>query len=133
MKFRKKYSIQFKLKCLELVPILGIYRTSLILGIHKTCIISWNLNKQKLQKIKEKNSSYRLPGGGSKVKFPNKENEIFLFIDRCKEIEIKLNMNSIIEEFCCVCPQMKKYSKNSLRKWYYRFLKRFNFNIKDFQ
>ncbi len=61
MKFRKKYSIQFKLKCLELVPILGIYRTSLILGIHKNCITSWNLNKKKLQKIKEKNSSYRLP------------------------------------------------------------------------
>ena len=133
MKFRKKYSIQFKLKCLELVQILGIYRTSLILGIHKNCISYWNLNKKKLQKRKEKNSSYRLPGGGCKVKFPNKEKEIFLFIDRCKEIEIKLNMNLIIEEFCCICPQMKKHSKSSLRKWYYRFLKRFNFNIKDFQ
>ena len=133
MKFRKKYSIQFKLKCLELVPILGIYGTSLIVGINKKCITSWNLNKKRLQNIKEKNSSYRLPGGGCKVKYPIKEKEIFLFINRCKEIGIKLNMNLIIEEICCLCPQMKQYSKNTLRKWYYRFLKRINYNIKDFQ
>ena len=132
MKFRKKYSIQFKLKCIELVPILGIYGTSLIIGIDKKCITSWNLNKKKLQKIKEKNSSYRLPGSGCKVKFLSKEKEICLFINRCKEIGIKLNMNLIIEEFCCLCPQMKKYSKNTLRKWYYRFLKKINYNIKDF-
>ncbi len=35
MKFKKKYSIQFKLKCVELVPILGIYGTSIIVGIDK--------------------------------------------------------------------------------------------------
>ena len=54
MKFKKKYSIQFKLKCVELIPILGIYGTSLILGIDKKCITSWNLNKKKFQKIKKK-------------------------------------------------------------------------------
>ena len=90
MKFKNKYSIQYKLKCLELVPILGIYRTSLIIGVDKKCITSWNLNKEKLQNIKEKKSSYRLPGGGCKVKFPSKEKEIFNFIDRCKEIGINL-------------------------------------------
>ena len=88
---------------------------------------------KKLQNIKNKNNSYRLPGGGNKVKFPSKEKEIVLFINRCKEIGINLNMNLIIEEFCCLCPYMKKYSKNTLRKWYYRFLKRINYNIKDFQ
>ena len=129
MKFRKKYSIQFKLKCLELINVLGIYGTSLIVGIDKKCITSWNLNKKRLQNIKEKNFLYRLPGDGCKVKYPIKKKEIFLFINRCKEIGIKLNMNLIIEEFCCLCPQMKKYSKNTLRKWYYRFLKRFNYNI----
>ena len=89
MKFRKKYLIKFKLKCLELVPILGIYGTSKFVGIEKKYINSWNLNKKKFQKIKEKNSSYRLPGGGCKVKYPIKEKEIFLFINRCKEIGIK--------------------------------------------
>ena len=133
MKFRKKYSIQFKLKCIELAKILGIHRSSLIIGIDKKCISSWKLNMKKLQSINKKSISYRLPGGGCKVKFPNKEKDIFLFINRCKEIGIKLNMNLIIEEFCSVCPYMKKYSKNSLRKWYYRFLKRINYNIKDFQ
>ena len=129
MKFRKKYSIQFKLKGVELVQILGIYGTSIIVGIDKKCINSWNLNKKKLLKIKGKNSSYRLPGSGCKVKFLSKEKEICLFINRCKEIGIKLNMNLIIEELCFLCPQMKKYSQNTLRKWYYRFLKRINHNI----
>ena len=106
---------------------------SLIIGIDKKCITSWNLNIKKLQNIKGKKGAYILPGGGSKVKFPNKENEILQFIARCKEIGIKLNMNLIIEEFRCLCPPLKKYSKNTLRKWYSRFLKRFNLNIKDFQ
>ena len=83
----------------------------------------------KLQNIKEKKSSYRLPGCGNKVKFHNKEKEIFQFIRRCKEIGINLNKNLIIEEFCNLCPDVKQYSKNSLRKWYHRFLKRINFNI----
>ena len=129
MKFRKKYSIQFKLKCIELVQILAIYGTSLFIGIDKKYITSWTLNKQKLQNINVKKSLYRLPGGGSKIKFPNKEKEIFNFIDRCKEIGINLNMNLIIEEFCCICPEMKKCSKNTLRKWYYRFMKRINHYI----
>ena len=133
MKFRKKYSIQFKLKCLELAKKLGIYKTSLFLGINRKCISSWILNKKNLQNVEKKSSSFRLPGGGCKVKYPIKEKEMLNFINRCKEIGIHLNMNLIIEEFCSLCPDMKSYSKNSLRKWYYRFLKRINYSIKDFQ
>ena len=126
MKFRNKYSIKFKLKCLELVKILGIYRTSKILKIDKKCFKNWYLNEEQLQNMKEKNCFYRLPGGGKKIKFPEQEKKICLFILNCHEIGIKLNTNLIIEEYCRICTEMINYSKRTLRKWYDRFCKRNN-------
>ena len=104
MKFRNKYSIQFKLKCLELANILGYYRTSIIIGINKKCIKDWYLKKEKFQNIIKKNCTYRLPGGCCKVKYPNKEEEILYFIIKCKEIGIILNPNLVIQEYCRICP-----------------------------
>ena len=133
MKLKKKYSIQFKLKCLDLVKILGIYRTSLIIGINRNSIRHWYINRQKLNNVEEKNSTYRLPGGGNKVKYPKKESEILLFMTRCKEIGIIVNTRLIIQEYCRICPDLKKNSKPTLKKWCYRFLKRNNYSIYDFQ
>ena len=52
---------------------------------------------------------------------------------RCKEIGLSLNTKSIIEEYCRICPNMKNYSKHTLKKWCYRFIKRNNDKITDFQ
>ena len=133
MKFRNKYSIQFKLKCLELVNILGFYRTSIIIGIKIKSIKDWYLRREKLQNIIKKNCTYRLPGGGCKVKHRKKEEEVLYFIIKCKEIGIILTPNLVIEEYSRICPEMEKYSKSSLRKWYYRFLKRHSNIKKDFK
>ena len=133
MKVKNKYSIRFKLKCLELVKVLGIYRTSIIIGINRKSIRDWYLKSQKYLDINKKNSTYRLPGNGAKVKYPKIEDEINLFVIRCKEIGLPLNIKLIIEEYCRICPKMKEYSKHTLKKWCYRFLKRNNYNITDFQ
>jgi len=133
MKYRNKYSIQFKLKSIELVNILGIYRTSIILGIDKKCIKNWYFQRYNFQKIIKANCSYRLPGAGKKVKYPKKEEELMYFIIKCKEIGIFLNSNLIIEEYCRICPDVNKNSNSSLRKWYYRFLKRYNYSLEDFK
>ena len=133
MKIRRKYSIQFKLKCLDLVKIVGIYRTSIIIGIDKKCIRCWNLNKEKFENIVKTNFSYRLPGAGCKLRCPDIQEKIKLFITKCKEIGINLTMNLIIQEYCRICPEKKNCSKSTLRKWYYRFLKKNNFTIKDFK
>lgn len=130
MKFRK-FSIAFKLKCLEIVKYLGIYKTSKYINIDKKCIKRWNLNKEKLLKIKDKNNTYRLPGGGPKIKFPEQEKEIIYFIFKCKEIGIPLNTNLIIEELYRICPMLKYNSKKSLRKWCYRLFKKYQLNINN--
>ena len=62
MKLKNKYSIRFKLKCLELVKILGIYKASIIIGINRKSIRDWYLKSQKYLDINKKNSTYRLPG-----------------------------------------------------------------------
>ena len=54
MKIKKRYSIKFKLKCLEIVNILGIYKTSKIMGIHMQSLKNWDLNKEKLKNINDK-------------------------------------------------------------------------------
>ncbi len=88
MKFRNKYSIQFKLKCIELVTILGIYGTYLIVGIDKNYITFWNLNKKKLQKIKEKILHIDYQGVVVKLNILLKKKKyIFLLID-VKKLEL---------------------------------------------
>ena len=81
--------------------------------------------------LNEKNSFFRLSDERSRVKFPEEEEKIVLFILRCKEIGIKLNSSLVIDEFCRICPKMIAYSKRSLRKWYYRFKIRYNNIIND--
>lgn len=130
MKYRK-FSIKFKLKCLEIVKYLGIYKTSKFTKIDKKCIKQWNLNKEIFLKMENKNSSYRLPGYGLKRKYPVQEKEIINFIFKCKEIGIPLNTNIIIEELYRICPTIKNNSKNSLRKWCYRLFKKYQLKIKD--
>ena len=42
---KSKYSIEIKLKCLELEQIIGIGKTSNITGINKKCIKNWRKNE----------------------------------------------------------------------------------------
>ncbi len=54
MQLNNKYSIKFKLKCLELVKIVGIYRASIIIRINRKSIREWYLNSEKYLDIKKK-------------------------------------------------------------------------------
>jgi len=82
MKIRK-FSILYKFKCLELVKIIRRYGTLFMIGISKSCIKKWYLNKEKLNKIKNKNSTYRIMSKQKKNKY---EKEILNLINRYKEI-----------------------------------------------
>ena len=130
MKIRK-YSIQYKLKCLELVKRLGIYGTSKVVGINKSSLKNWYLNEEKLKTIKNKNSTYRIPSIQSKIKYDKYEKEILNLINRCKEIGLPLNTGFIIDEYCRICPEIQNKSKQSLKSWCYRFLRKYNLNLSD--
>lgn len=123
----KKYSVLFKLKCIEIVKIIGLYRVSKITKINKKTIKQWYLNKELLQNIKKKDSTYRLPGGGAKVKYPILQREISNFIYKCLQIGIKINNNLIIQEMFRINPETKKKSKKYLQKWCYRLKKKQNY------
>ena len=125
----RKYSVLFKLKCIEIVKIIGINKVSKITRIDKKCIRQWYLNRELLQNIKKKDTTYRLPGGGAKIKYPILEREITKFIYRCVDIGIKLNNNLIIQEMIRINPENKNKSKMSLKKWYYRLRKRQSITI----
>ena len=125
MKLRK-YSVDFKLKCLDLASSIGYTQASKITGIDRKSLREWVINKEQFEKIQQKEKTFRLPGGGAKPKNPEKEEKVFAFIIRCKEIGISINTGLIIEELCRIDPEMKKKSRRTLRKWCYRFLKRRN-------
>jgi hypothetical protein len=128
MKFRK-YSIEFKLKCLEMVKIFGIYKTSKCTKIDKKCIKYWIKNKEKFQNIIDKKNTFRLPSKGSLFVKSDKEIEIINCILKCKEIGIPINTNLIVDELIRIIPELKKYSRITLKKWCYKFYKRYYFNI----
>ena len=130
MKF-KKYSIDFKLKIIPLIPILGYYGVSKIYGIDRKSLREWRKRKDQLEKMKNKETSFRLPGGGTKPKNPEIENEIAKFLYRCNEIGIPTTTGMIIDELIRIQPEMKNKERSSLRKWCYRFLGRFKANKID--
>ena len=127
MKF-KKYTIDFKLKIIPLIPLLGYYGVSKIYGIDRKSLREWKKRKNELEKIKNKENSFRLPGGGTKIKNPEIENQISKFLLRCNEIGIPINTGMIIDELIRIEPNMKFKERSSLRKWCYRFLGRFKSN-----
>ena len=128
MKFRK-YSIEFKLKCLEMVKKFGIYKISKSTRIDKKCIKYWIKNKEKLLNIIDKKNTFRLPRKGSLIIKIDKEIEIIHFIFKCKEIGIPINTNLIVDELRRLCPQIKNYSIITLKKWCYKLYKRHYLNI----
>ena len=130
MKFRK-YSIEFKLKCLEMVKKFGVYKISKHTKIDKKCIKYWIKHKERFQNIIDTKNTFRLPRKGSLLGNINKEIEIEIIhlILKCKDIGISINTNLIIDELMRIIPQVKKYSIYTLKKWCYKFYKRHNFNI----
>ena len=128
MKFRK-YSIEFKLKCLEMVKKFGIYKISKSTRIDKKCIKYWIKNKEKLLNIIDKKNTFRLPRKGSLIIKIDKEIEIIHFIFKCKEIGIPINTNLIVDELIRLCPLLKSYAIITLKKWCYKLYKRYYLNI----
>lgn len=130
MKFRK-YSIEFKLKCLEIVKKYGIYKISKYIGIDKNCIKRWIVNKEKLQNVKDKKNTFRLSNRRSILLKVEGEIEIIHFILRCKEIGIPINTDLVINELTRINPKLQLFAKSTLKKWCYSFYKRNNFNISE--
>ncbi len=130
MKLRK-YSIQFKYNCIKFIDIMGINKTANLFGVHRKCIREWYLNKDNYKYFKDKNSIYRLPGGGAKLKYPKAEKKLIAFIYKCLEIGIVLNIDLIIKELCRIQPDVKNKKRNTLRKFCYNFLKRHNLYIRS--
>ena len=120
----RKYSIEDKLKCIELVEEIGYQKVSEMTGIDRKSLKEWQKKKKQLQSMDNKENSFRLPGGGAKPKTAEKEQQIVKFIENCLQIGIKVDTALIINELCRISPEMLQKTRRTLRKWCYRFLKR---------
>jgi transposase-like protein len=120
----RKYSIEDKLKCIELVEEIGYQKVSEMTGIDRKSLKEWQKKKKQLQSMDNKENSFRLPGGGAKPKTAEKEQQIVKFIEDCLQIGIKVDTSLIINELCRISPEMLQKTRRTLRKWCYRFLKR---------
>ena len=120
----RKYSIEDKLKCIELVEEIGYQKVSEMTGIDRKSLKEWQKKKKQLQSMDNKENSFRLPGGGAKPKTAEKEQQIVQFIENCLQIGIKVDTALIINELCRIYPEMLEKTRRTLRKWCYRFLKR---------
>ncbi len=127
MKFRK-YSIEYKLKCLEMVKKFGIYKISKCTKIDKKCIKYWIKNKEKFQNIIDKKNTFRLPRKDSLLG-KIEEIEIIHFILKCKEIGIPINTKLVVDELMRIYPELKSYSIITLKHWCYKLYKRHYLNI----
>ena len=107
----------------------GIYKISKCTNIDKKCFKHWIKNKEKFQNVIDKENTFRLSRKGSLFQNIDQEIEIIQLILKCKEIGIPLNTNLIVDELIRLLPQLKNYSRYTLKKWCYKFYKKHNFNI----
>ena len=128
MKKCKKYSLEEKLNYIELASKLGLHKTSSISGIDRKSLREWSKNKEKLEKIRNKQNKFRLPGGGAKPKTIGLEHHLIYFSLCCRKVGIKITSNLIINELLRISPENKNKSLGALRNWSYRFFKRSNIN-----
>ena len=91
MKILRKFTIDDKLKCIEMVSKMGYQQVSELTGIDRKSLREWNRNKEKLKKITNKEKTFRLPGGGAKPKTLNIENLLIDFIKKCRKIGLIVN------------------------------------------
>ena len=120
----RKYTIENKLKCIELAEKIGYKKVSEITGIDRKSLREWKRKKEQLKLIDNKENTFRLPGAGAKPKTVEQEKQIVKFIENCNKIGIKVDTSLIINELCRIYPEMLEKSRRTLRKWCYRFLKR---------
>ena len=128
MKKCKKYSIEEKLYYVNLSSKIGLHKTSLISGIDRKSLREWSKNKNKLEKIINKQTKYRLPGGGAKSKTNNLENHLIYFILCCKKVGMRITSNLVINELLRIAPSNYEKTIGALRNWCYRFFKRSQIN-----
>ena len=127
MKNLKQYTVKQKLRFIEIANKIGVSKISSLIGIHQKCIKLWKKNQEKLEKIKDKDKSFRLKGGGAKPKTLEIEDQIVEFIKKCRSINYNVTTGLIIDELCRIKPEMLYKSRKALRNWCYRFLKRHNY------
>ena len=87
----------------------------------------WSKKRNELLKIVNKDTTFRLPGGGAKPKTLAQEKSIVKFVEQCIKVGIKIDSSLVINELCRINPEMLKKTRRALRKWSYRFLKRHNY------
>ena len=127
MKILRKFTIDDKLKCIEMVSQMGYQKVSELTGIDRKSLREWNRNKEKLKKITNKEKTFRLPGGGAKPITLKIENLLIEFIKKCRKIGLNINSKVVIDELCRIAPNMLNKSRKALRNWCYRFFKRHNY------
>ena len=86
----RKYTIENKLKCIELAEEIGYKKVSEITGIDRKSLREWTRKKEQLKLIDNKENTFRLPGGGAKPKTVEQEKQIVKFIENCNKIGIKV-------------------------------------------
>ena len=124
MKKWKKYSIEEKLNYVDLATKIGLHKTSIISGIDRKSLREWCNNKLKLEKIRNKQNKYRLPGGGAKSKTSELEHHLIYFILCCRKVGIRISSNLVINELLRIAPCNNQKSLGALRNWCYRFFRR---------
>ena len=95
MKNLKQYTVKQKLRFIEIANKIGVSKISSLIGIHQKCIKLWKKNQEKLEKIKDKEKSFRLKGGGAKPKTLEIEDQIVEFIKNCRSINYNVTTGLI--------------------------------------
>ena len=132
-KGHKKYTIDFKLKVIELVHLnFSIYFISNKLNIDRKTIREWLKNEDSLKLGSNKDKKFRSNRNTSYNTYfsPEEESKIYNWIIECRNGLKPVSTKSVISFAGNIKNEFYNKTMNTKLQWTYRFLKRYGFSIR---
>ena len=132
-KGHKKYTIDFKLKVIELVHLnFSIYFISNKLNIDRKTIREWLKNEDSLKLVSNKDKKFRSNRNTSYNTYfsPEEESKIYNWIIECRNGLKPVSTKSVISFAGNIKNEFYNKTMNTKLQWTYRFLKRYGFSIR---
>ena len=132
-KGHKKYSVEFKLKVIELIKLnFSIHYISNKLSIDRKTIREWLQKEDCLKIVSNKGKQFRCNRNTGKTTYFSEEEElkIYNWIIECRESGKPLSTKSVISYASKIKEDFFNKTLNTKLQWTYRFLKRYGFSIR---
>lgn len=129
-KVPKKYTIEYKLKVIDLSKATSIHQASEDTGVDRKRIREWISNENELKQCSNKTTRKTLHKGKTPESYAI-ENQLIEFIIRNRKMDNPVTSWELIHHLLQLEPSFQQKTMHALQMWSYKFMKRNNFTFRQ--